>query len=244
MPEASISAIKNFLFISLLLRSFTAPRARRTISAQVALPRDRVGLESSKYWRVDRGKEINRAAAGTIQRQPLTRPIVAKHPQIPGSMLLPNDAAWMELALEQARLARQNGEVPVGAVVIRNGEIVGRAHNRNLLDNDPTAHAEILALRQAASRMGNHRLIDCTLFCTIEPCAMCAGAMIHARIARLVYGAGDPKAGAAGSVLEVLNHPRLNHQMQVTSGVLSEECSELLKEFFAHKRKQAAERPD
>jgi tRNA(adenine34) deaminase len=148
-----------------------------------------------------------------------------------------SDAAWMELALEQARLAEQAGEVPVGAVVIKNGEIIGRGHNRNLLDNDPTAHAEIVALRQAAKRLGNHRLTDCVIYATVEPCAMCAGAMVHARLARLVYGAADPKAGAAGSALVVLNHPALNHIMEITPGVLQEKCSELLKAFFQARRR-------
>ena len=148
-----------------------------------------------------------------------------------------SDAAWMEHALEQARLAAAADEVPVGAIVVKDGEILGLGHNRTLLDGDPTAHAEIVALRQAAARLGNHRLGDCVMFATIEPCAMCAGAMIHARLARLVYGASDPKAGAAGSVLEVVNHPRLNHQMEVTSGVLADKCSEILQEFFRQKRK-------
>src|SRR6266852_9258330 len=130
-----------------------------------------------------------------------------------------DDAAWMELALEQARLAAEAGEVPVGALVIKDGEIVGKGHNRNLLDNDPTAHAEIIALRQAAARLGNHRLVGCVMFATMEPCAMCAGAMIHARLDRPVYGASDPKAGAAGSVLQVMNHSGLNHRMEITSGV-------------------------
>jgi len=149
------------------------------------------------------------------------------------------DAAWMGLALEQAALAAAAGEVPVGALVIKEGEIVGRGHNRNLLDDDPTAHAEIVALRQAAARLGNHRLTGCIMVATIEPCAMCAGALIHARVARLVYGASDPKAGAAGSVLQVINHPGLNHRMEVTAGVLSSECSEILQEFFRRKRQQS-----
>jgi tRNA(adenine34) deaminase len=144
----------------------------------------------------------------------------------------------MQLALEQASLAAQAGEVPVGALVIRDGEIIGRGHNRNLLDNDPTAHAEIVALRQAASRLGNHRLSGCVMYATIEPCSMCAGALIHARIARLVYGASDAKAGAAGSVLDVLNHPRLNHRMEITTGVLKERCSEILQDFFRRKRER------
>jgi tRNA(adenine34) deaminase len=146
------------------------------------------------------------------------------------------DSMWMENALEEARLAAAAGEVPVGAVVVKDGEIVGRGHNRNLLDADPTAHAELVALRQAAARLGNHRLSGCTMFATIEPCAMCAGAMVHARLARLVYGAADPKAGAAGSVLVVLNHPKLNHRMEVASGVLAAECSQLLTSFFQSRR--------
>jgi tRNA(adenine34) deaminase len=149
-----------------------------------------------------------------------------------------DDAAWMELALEQAALAAAAGEVPVGALVIKDGEVLGRGHNRNLLDDDPTAHAEIVALRQAAARLGNHRLTGCTMVATIEPCAMCAGALIHARIARLVYGASDPKAGAAGSVLQVINHPGLNHRMEVTAGVLAEKCSAVLQGFFRQKRQQ------
>jgi tRNA(adenine34) deaminase len=151
-----------------------------------------------------------------------------------------DDAGWMELALEQAALAAAAGEVPVGALVIKEGEIVARGHNRNLLDDDPTAHAEIVALRQAAARLGNHRLTGCTMVATIEPCSMCAGALIHARIARLVYGASDPKAGAAGSVLQVINHPGLNHRMEVTAGVLAEKCSAVLQDFFRQKRQQAS----
>ncbi len=153
------------------------------------------------------------------------------------SMLLSDDVRWMQLALAQARRGQEAGEVPVGAVVIKDGEILGIGHNRNLLDADPAAHAEIVAMRQAALRLGNHRLNGCVLFCTIEPCAMCAGAMIHARIARLVFGASDPKAGAAGSVLEVINHPALNHQMKVAGGVLREESAALLKDFFLARRK-------
>ena len=147
-----------------------------------------------------------------------------------------DDAAWMRLALEQARIAAEAGEVPVGALVTKDGEIVGQGHNRNLLDNDPSAHAEIVALREAAARLGNHRLGGCEMFVTIEPCAMCAGALIHARLARLVYGASDPKAGAVASVLQVLNHPGLNHKIEVKSGVLEAECSAVLQTFFRSKR--------
>ena len=157
-------------------------------------------------------------------------------PENPDFMRSRDDESWMEQALEQARLAAQAGEVPVGALVIKDGEIIGLGHNRNLLDHDPSAHAEIVALRQAAARLGNHRLTGCEMFVTIEPCAMCAGALVHARLARLVYGTSDPKAGAAGSVLQVLNHSGLNHKMEVRSGVLAEKCSEILQKFFREKR--------
>ena len=149
-----------------------------------------------------------------------------------------DDAAWMEQALAEAGLAVAAGEVPVGAVVVKDGVIIGRGHNRNLLDHDPTAHAEIVALRQAATRLGNHRLSGCEMFVTIEPCAMCAGAMVHARISRLVFGASDPKAGAGGSVMEVINHPKLNHRIDVTAGVLADRCSEILTAFFQSRRSQ------
>ena len=148
-----------------------------------------------------------------------------------------SDELWMEEALRQAQRAAAAGEVPVGAVVVCGDRIVGRGGNRNLMDSDPTAHAEIVALRQAAREVGNHRLPDCEMFSTIEPCAMCAGALVYARLRRLVFGADDPKAGAVHSVLQVLNHPRLNHQMEVTSGVLAARCAELLQSFFAEKRK-------
>jgi tRNA(adenine34) deaminase len=146
------------------------------------------------------------------------------------------DAQALTLALDEARAAGAAGEVPVGAVVVEKGVVVGRGQNRVLRDVDPTAHAEIVALREAARAVGNYRLGNCELFVTLEPCAMCAGAMIHARLSRLVYAAADPKAGAAGSVLEVLNHPNLNHQMMVTSGELGEESGELLREFFRQRR--------
>jgi tRNA(adenine34) deaminase len=146
------------------------------------------------------------------------------------------DELWMEEALRQAVCAQTAGEVPVGAVVVCGGRIVGRGWNQNLLGADPTAHAEIVALRQAAAEVASHRLVGCELFVTLEPCAMCAGAMIHARLKRLIYGAADPKAGAAGSVLQVLNHPQLNHQMEVTPGVLAGRCSELLQSFFRARR--------
>jgi tRNA(adenine34) deaminase len=146
------------------------------------------------------------------------------------------DETFMQAALEEAQLAASAGEVPIGAVIVRQGEIIAHGQNRVLRDVDPTAHAEIVAMRSAAYTLGNYRLLDCELYVTLEPCAMCAGAMIHARLARLVYGAPDPKAGAAGSVLEVLNHPKLNHKMALNSGILAEKCSEMLKEFFRAKR--------
>lgn len=147
-----------------------------------------------------------------------------------------SDQSWMQHALKLARCAAAAGEVPVGAVIVRDGDILGQGYNRNLIDNDPTAHAEIVALRDAAARAGNHRLVGAVMFATVEPCAMCAGATIHARLARLVYGASDPKAGAAGSVLEVINHPGLNHRMELTGGVLADDCSEILRAFFQSRR--------
>ena len=146
------------------------------------------------------------------------------------------DREAMEAALAEARAAAEAGEVPIGAVVVREGEIVARGQNRVLCSNDPTAHAEIVALRAAALAIGNYRLNGCSLYVTLEPCAMCAGAMIHARIDRLVFAASDPKAGACGSVLSVLNHPQLNHQMQVEQGILGEESAELLRGFFRERR--------
>lgn len=146
------------------------------------------------------------------------------------------DEHWMQEALRAAQRALEAGEVPVGAVVVHDGKIVGRGFNRNIADADPSAHAEIVALREAAATLRNHRLSDCDLFATIEPCPMCAGALVHARIRRLVYGADDPKAGAVHSLMQVLNHPGLNHRMQVRRGVLAGKCAELLQEFFRARR--------
>jgi tRNA(adenine34) deaminase len=142
----------------------------------------------------------------------------------------------MEEALRAAQRALEAGEVPVGAVVVCEGKIVGRGWNRNLGGNDPSAHAEIVALREAGAAIGNHRLENCDLFATIEPCAMCAGALVHARIKRLVYGADDAKAGAVHSVMQVLNHAQLNHKVEVRSGVLAGRCAELLQAFFKSRR--------
>jgi tRNA(adenine34) deaminase len=149
-----------------------------------------------------------------------------------------SDELLMEEALRSAQRALDAGEVPVGAVVVCDGKIVGRGGNRNLTDSDPTAHAEIVALREAGAALGNHRLEGCELFATIEPCAMCAGALVHARLRRLVYGADDLKAGAIRSVMQVLNHSRLNHRMEVRSGVLAGRCAELLQSFFRRRREE------
>ncbi len=142
----------------------------------------------------------------------------------------------MLAALEQARKAQAAGEVPVGAIVVKDGEIIGVGFNAPISEHDPTAHAEILALRDAAKRLGNYRLPECELYVTLEPCAMCVGAMLHARIARLIYGAADPKTGACGSVIDLLAEPRLNHHASLTAGVMAEECGALLREFFAARR--------
>jgi len=156
--------------------------------------------------------------------------------RLPSPAQFPSDELWMEEALRAAQRALEAGEVPVGAVVVCDGCIIGSGYNRNLTDNDPAAHAEIVALREAGKNLGNYRLGECELFATIEPCAMCAGAMIHARIRRLVYGAGDPKAGAVHSVLQVINHPGANHQMEVRGGVLAGRSAEILQEFFRNRR--------
>lgn len=143
---------------------------------------------------------------------------------------------WIEEALREAQRALALGEVPVGAVVVRDGQIVGRGCNRPITTNDPTAHAEVLALREAGQTIGNYRLLDCDLYVTVEPCAMCAGAITHARIRRLIYGADDSKAGAVHSVLQMLNHPQLNHQVEVIHGVLAARSMDLLQTFFRERR--------
>ena len=147
-----------------------------------------------------------------------------------------SDVEYMHLALEEARLAAAAGEVPVGAVLVREGAVLAHSGNRTIRDCDPTAHAEICVLRAAAHALGNYRLPGATLYVTIEPCAMCAGAMIQARIARVVYGADDPKGGAVRSCFEVLSHERLNHQVEMTSGILRDECASILQAFFASRR--------
>ncbi len=148
-----------------------------------------------------------------------------------------SEAEWfMRLALGEARRGGQEQEVPVGALIVEGGRVVARAHNRPIHLNDPSAHAEILALRRAARKLGNYRLKGCTLYVTIEPCAMCAGAITQARLRRLVFGASDPKAGASGSALTVLNHPKLNHQVEIIRGVLAKDCTRVLRDFFRRRR--------
>jgi len=146
------------------------------------------------------------------------------------------DLTYLRAAIAEAQAAEANGEVPVGAVVVHNNQIIGRGQNRVLRDSDPTAHAEIVALREAGLALKNYRLEDCTLYATLEPCAMCAGAILHARLSRLVYAAPDPKAGACGSVLSVLNHPALNHKLELLPGLMAEECGTLLTNFFRKRR--------
>ncbi len=146
---------------------------------------------------------------------------------------------WMARALDEARLALDHGDVPVGAVVVRDGEIIARAHNRREVDQDPTAHAEVLAIRAAAEAVGSWRLESCALYVTLEPCTMCAGALVLSRVPELVYGASDPKAGAAGSLFDLVREPRLNHRLEVVDGVMAAECGEVLRAFFAAARARA-----
>jgi tRNA(adenine34) deaminase len=162
-----------------------------------------------------------------------------------------DDLTHLRAAIAEAQAAQSAGEVPIGAIIVHQGEIIARGQNRVLRDHDPTAHAEIVALREAGRALENYRLVSrdadrnrptegCTLYVTLEPCAMCAGAILHARITRLVYAAPDPKAGACGSVLSVMNHPQLNHKVEVTSGLLAEECSTLLTTFFRARRSKSS----
>jgi tRNA(adenine34) deaminase len=152
------------------------------------------------------------------------------------------DEVFMGQAIDQARNAWALGEVPVGAVVVKDGEVIATGFNQPIGTHDPTAHAEIIALRAAASILGNYRLPGCELYVTLEPCVMCSGAMMHARLARVVFGAADPKTGACGSIVNLFQQEKLNHHTEVTGGVLGEECGALLKEFFAARRVEAARR--
>lgn len=147
-----------------------------------------------------------------------------------------DDAFYMQLAIDAALMARELGEVPVGAVVVRDGEVIATGYNQPIGSHDPTAHAEIAALRAAAIALGNYRLPGCELFVTLEPCVMCAGAMMHARLARVVYGASDPKTGACGSIVNLFAEDKLNHHTEVSGGVMAQECGALLKSFFAERR--------
>src|SRR3712207_219174 len=153
-----------------------------------------------------------------------------------GGRFFPRDEYFMRLALREAERALEHDDVPIGAVVVRDGEVLGAGHNERELREDPTAHAEILALREAAARLGTWRVLDSTLYVTLEPCAMCAGAIVLARVPRVVYAAVDPKAGAAGSVMDVLRHPRLNHRPEVAGGLLAQESAELIVDFFRSRR--------
>lgn len=150
------------------------------------------------------------------------------------------DQTYMQTALDLAGQAALAGEVPVGAIVVKDGVIVGRGYNAPISQHDPSAHAEIQAMRDAANTLGNYRLVGCTLYVTLEPCAMCSGAMQHARIARLVYGASDPKTGACGSIINLMAEPRLNHHTEVSNGVMAAECGAVLSNFFASRRKNKA----
>jgi len=150
-----------------------------------------------------------------------------------------SDLDFMQIALDLAQQAADAGEVPVGAIVVKDGEIIGRGSNAPITTSDPTAHAEIRAMRDAAANLGNYRLVGCTLYVTLEPCAMCTGAIQHARIARVIYGASDPKTGACGSVVNLMAEPRLNHHADISGGVMAAECGTLLSGFFAARRKKA-----
>ena len=155
-----------------------------------------------------------------------------------------NDEFWMRHALQLAQRAWDEGEVPVGAVLVHEGRVIGEGWNRPIGHHDPTAHAEMMAIRQGGKVIENYRLLDTTLYVTLEPCVMCAGAMVHGRIGRLVFGARDAKTGAAGSLLDVLRHPGMNHQVQIEQGVLAEECAALLSDFFRQRRaEKKAQRP-
>lgn len=149
------------------------------------------------------------------------------------------DLFWMQRALELARKAESLGEVPIGAVLVKDDQIIGEGYNSPISRHDPTAHAEIMAVRDAAQRIGNYRLLNTTLYVTIEPCVMCAGALVHARVREVVFGAAEPRTGAAGSIFEILQSPKLNHQVQVRGGVLAEQCAGLLQDFFKQRRNSA-----
>ena len=151
-------------------------------------------------------------------------------------MTAEDDLHWMQYALQLADKAEQSGEIPVGAVLVKEGLVLGEGWNQSIQLNDPSAHAEMIAIRQAAEKIGNYRLLDCTLYVTLEPCAMCAGLLVHSRVKRLVFGAKDAKTGAAGSVLDIVRHPVLNHQLDVQDGALAQQCADKLSAFFRRRR--------
>lgn len=153
-----------------------------------------------------------------------------------------NENSWMQYALELAKKAEKKGEVPVGAIVVRNGEIIAEGWNQPISANDPTGHAEIVAIRKAVANLGNYRLAGSELYVTLEPCVMCAGAIIHARISRVIFGASDPKTGAAGSVFDILGTDRLNHKVEVLRGIKEDECASILREFFMYKRQRTVKK--
>lgn len=159
-----------------------------------------------------------------------------------------SDEYWMSEALKRADIAEQHGEIPVGAIVVKDNQIIAEGYNLSITEHDPSAHAEMIAIRQAGKRIGNYRMLDCTLYVTLEPCPMCAGLLVHSRIKRLVFGAHDEKTGSAGSIMDITRHEKLNHQIDVTSGILAQVCSEKLSAFFKKRRaeikaaKQAAKR--
>lgn len=153
-------------------------------------------------------------------------------------MSVQDDIKWMNKALALAAIAEELGEIPVGAVLVKDGLLVGEGHNASISLNDPSAHAEMMAIRDAGRRLNNYRLVDCTLYVTLEPCPMCAGLLVHSRITRLVFGAADLRTGAAGSVMNLLQNPQLNHQLEITAGVLQQCCSERLSAFFKRRRKE------
>ena len=151
---------------------------------------------------------------------------------------LHSDQYWMEAALEYAKEAEKLNEIPVGAIIVKDNQLVAAGYNRSITDNDPSAHAEMIAIREAGQKLQNYRLIDCTLYVTLEPCSMCAGLLVHSRIKRLVFGAADAKTGSAGSIMNLLQEPRLNHQVEITGGVLETQCAETISSFFKRRRAQ------
>ncbi len=207
--------------------------AARELDAQTLRAAVEVAREAHARDRQARKRAWLEHAAAAIE---VTEEPAGEDIEAPGSLASDADATFMALALDQAHNAWAMGEVPVGAIVVRDRQVLATGFNQPIANHDPTAHAEIQAMRAAATLLGNYRLAGCTLYVTLEPCAMCAGAIQHARIARVVFGAGDPKTGACGSVVDLFAEPKLNHHTQVTGGVLTERCGKLLSDFFAERR--------